>query len=234
MTKYVKKLMRLKYTKYVIWAVFLLTMCLINIDSKLSGYIPYKNFKSNIRLISKFINATFPVLIIVILYIIYKVYRKKWVFRVEKVSIGGINIIIDDPEKLFKQQIRNFLNTKRTLFKIDENRDNLYETLDSYFSVYNFLREEMKIFDESRVKDSEQYKIANTMIKKLNDFLTSYQNNFRRWYNHVIDECYNKDISEMQRDYRHYSEMISECKNLNKYFCKVSEKFDINIAKWED
>ncbi|NFF79287.1 hypothetical protein FCV38_20500 [Clostridium sporogenes] len=153
----------------------------------------------------------------------------------EKINLGGVNIIFDDPEKLFKQQVKNFLNTKRTLFKID-NRDNFYETLDSYYSVYTFLREEIKIYDTKISKDSEQYKVANKMMKELNSFLTAHQNNFRRWYKYVMDEkveeMHDKDIGDIQEEYRHYDKMVNDFANLNNVFCELSSEFDIDVNKW--
>lgn len=195
------------------------------------------NVKNNIKFISNIIDIAFPLLLILVVYIAYKLLNKKWIFRVERLDLGGIILAFDNPDILFKQQVKNFLNTKRTLFKIDEDRDNFKETLDSYYSIYNFLREEMKIFDPKASKGSDEYKTANQMIEKLNNFLTSHQNNFRRWYEYTmtnnIDVMYDKDINEIQKEYRHYDTLVENFKELNEDFCEFAKTFDIDINKWE-
>ena len=225
----------IKHIKIFIIIIVSLIIITLNINNELSRYTWFINIKSNIRFITKCINTLFPILIILIFYITYKILNKKLVFRVEKINLGGVNIIFDDPEKLFKQQVKNFLNTKRTLFKID-NRDNFYETLDSYYSVYTFLREEIKIYDTKISKDSEQYKVANKMMKELNSFLTAHQNNFRRWFKYVMDEkveeMHDKDIGDIQKEYRHYDKMVNDFANLNNVFCELSSEFDIDVNKW--
>lgn len=226
----------IKHIKIFCIILFMIIMLLFNINNELSRYAWFINIKSNVKLITKSINALLPILIIIVFYLAYKILNKKLIFRVEKINLGGINIIFDDPEKLFKQQVKNFLNTKRTLFKIDKDEDNFYETLDSYYSVYNFLREEIKMYDTKISKDSEQYRLANEMLRELNLFLTKHQNNFRRWYQYVVDKqsrkMHDKDIGEIQKEYRHYNDMVNDFTRLNNIFSNVAEKFDIDINKW--
>ena len=195
------------------------------------------NFKNNSLFIIKLIKITLPILIMWIVFVAYKLHCKKWVFKIEKLTLGGVNIILDNPDDLLKKQIKNFLNTKRTLFKIDDNKDNFYETIESYYSTYNFLKEEMKIFDYKSSKDSKVYEKCNEMIEKLNTFLSNNQNDFRRWYNYMIDnkieEIYDKDISEIQKKYKKYPYIVEDFKIVNEYFCDIANFFDINIKKWD-
>jgi hypothetical protein len=208
----------------------------IDINEVFSRYFWFNNLKDNLKLMAKAVIMFYPVLIILVIYFVYKVLNKKWVFRVEKLSLGGFNIIFDNPEQLFKQHVRNFLNTKRTLFKIDEDKDNFYETLNSYYSIYNFIRDEMKLFDPKTSKKSESYKTANLMIQELNDFLTKHQNNFRRWYEYIMDKDisknFDKDIGLIQKEYRNYDLIVKDFKDLNNFFCDISDKFEIDATKW--
>ena len=75
------------------------------------------------------------------------------------------------------------------------------------------------------------------MIKKLNEFLTSNQNDYKRWYNYIIDnkmkDIYNKDIKDIQMDYRHYQKLIGEFKEVNELFKSIADEFDIDISKWD-
>lgn len=220
----------------IIVGVLIMCLFLIDINSELSKLVLYRNLKINIKFIVKVISTALPLLIIMIIFLVYKFFNKKWIFRVEKLNLGGVNIICDNPDTLFSQQVKNFLNTKRTLFKIDVNNDNFHDTLKSYYDVYNFLREEMKIFDPKTAKVSKYYEIANDMIQVLNTFLTAHQSNYRRWYEYIekknLDDIYNKDICEVQKEYRNYVPMVEDFKSLNEFFCSVAAQFEIDTNKW--
>lgn len=221
-------------------AIILLTM--IDINTALSKFEIYRNIKSNINFFIKVFNRTLPVLAIFIVIIAYKILNNKWVFRIEKFNLGGISVICNNPEDIFKQQVKNFLNTKRTLFKFDEEKDNFYETIDSYYEIYKFLRDEMKIYDvKSSSKPSQNdtencYNTANTMIKTLNEFLTKHQSDLRRWYEYIINnkakEIHNVRIDDIQRNYFRYDEIIEDFKKLNTVFCSLAYKFEIDYDKW--
>ena len=220
----------------VIVIVIVIGLISVNISDSLAKVQFYTKLKNNIKFIINVINASWSLLIILITLIMYILHRRKITFRLEKLNLGWLSITVDNPEKLFKQQVKNFLNTKRTIFKIEESRDDFYETLDSYHSVYIFLREEIEKFDSQLAKESECYIIANKMIKELNNFLTSHQNNFRRWYKYVIekeiDKNYNENIQDIQKKYRNYELIIEDFKTLNNFFCSIAGKFEINIDKW--
>lgn len=244
----------------VVIAIILL-LGFIDINGALSQYVLYRNLKSNVNFIIKVLNKSLPLLVIIIIFIGYKVLSNKWVFRIEKFNLGGVSVICNNPEDIFKQQVKNFLNTKRTLFQIDEKRDNFYDTINSYYQVYNFLRDEIKIYDiesskksfdeKSKIKkwfhklnseneesntETNCYKKANKMIKELNEFLTSHQSDFRRWYeyltNNEMSKIYNKRIYDIQKDYGRYDEIVEDFKKVNKFFCSVASEFEIDYEKW--
>lgn len=221
----------------LVLAIALMVLIFIDINVELSKFQLYINLKGNIKFIVRVISTSLPVIIFLIILIVYEVLNKKLVFRVEKLNLGGLNIIFDNPNKIFIQQVKNFLNTKRTLFKLDTSKDNFYETIDSYYSVYNFLREEIKVFDSKSSKECMSYVAANKMIQALNIFLTTHQNNFKRWYEYVTDKNkdinYNRDIDEIQKEYRNYTQMVDDFKKLNKTFCSVATEFEIDINKWD-
>lgn len=196
----------------------------------------------NLSFISTTLFALIPLLLITLLLVF--VGLKKWAFRVEKLSIGGFNVLFDNPNQLFKRQLRTFLDTKRTLFKVDFEHDNIKETLDSYFEVYKFLRDEIKILGDAKQrrngkvnKTAHLYYLSNEMIKELNNFLTTHQSNYRRWYTylekHQEQDFYLKPIGELQEGYHNYEQLRTDFKKLNKFFTEqVAPEFDINIEKW--
>lgn len=227
--------------KYIFWglaiAFVLMPLIFVDIKVELSKLQIYVNFKNNVKFIVRVINTFLPIVFLLVMFIVYRVLNQRLVFRVEKLNLGGLNIIFDNPDKIFIQQVKNFLNTKRTLFNLDSSKDNFYETIDSYYSVYNFLREEIKVFDSKSSKECRSYSAANKMLKELNIFLTTHQNNYKRWYEYIIDKNkdtnYNKDIDEIQKEYRNYTQIIDDFKKLNKEFSSVASVFDIDVNKWD-
>lgn len=222
--------------------ITVIILCLFNLRKLDNPYVD--NFWNNSTLISNFILFLAPLIIIIL--IIFLVLFKKVVIRVEKMSIGGFNILFDNPNQLFKRQMKNFLDTKRTLFKIDENHDNFSEAFDSYFEVYKFIRDEIKVLGNVKDKAAkrknetlELYLLANQMIKKLNNFLTKYQNDFRRWYKyeekHYENEFYLLPIGELQNKYQKNKDLIKGFKEINVFFSNgIAKKLDIDIDKWGD
>lgn len=200
------------------------------------------NLWRNLIFISTTLFALIPLLLITLLLVFIGL--KKWAFRVEKLSIGGFNVLFDNPNQLFKRQLRTFLDTKRTLFKVDFEHDNIKETLDSYFEVYKFVRDEIKILGDAKKRRSNKvskgthlYDLSNEIIKELNNFLTTHQSNYRRWYTYLEkrdeENFYMKPIGELQQGYHHYEQLKTDFEKLNKFFTEqVATEFDINIEKW--
>jgi len=166
--------------------------------------------------------------------------------RVEKASIGCFHIIFDNPAKLYKRHIKNYLDTKRTIFKIDCEHDNFYETFDSYFEIYKFFRDEIKILGNvkkqdtklSRNKESAHlYALTNQAIQTLNDFLTKNQSNYRRWYKYIEktneEDFYLMPIGELQRQYPQYKRLCCGFEQVNAFFVNaIAYEFDVDIMKW--
>ncbi|RAS91806.1 hypothetical protein A3863_04830 [Priestia endophytica] len=172
---------------------------------------------------------------------------------IERLSIGGVSLLFSRPEEIFLRTTRAFLETKRTLYKIDSNKDNFDETLDSYFATYQFFRKEMAILNPSKKKQRDLYNISVRIISELNMFLTSHQNNYRRWYKITIDEnkieflnsqgqCEERKdvkphllpIGELQKYYYDYEAMLKGFNDINTFFIdEVNAKLKVNISKWE-
>lgn len=230
-----------KIIKNVVFYIIILIIikCTVSLDfnNVFSKFQFYLNIKNNIKFINKVINMSLPILIISAFVVAIKIFSQKWVFKIEKLSLSGMSIIFSNPDDLFHQQIKNFLNTKRTIFKVDENKDNFYETIESYYSIYEHIRTELKIFDAKSAGKSTKYNTANKMIQELNEFLAKHQNNYKRWYEYIInnnvENIYNEDISDIQKNYRKYPLLVEDFKNLNTFFCGVAKEFGIDTNKWD-
>ncbi|MCU4823266.1 hypothetical protein OCA00_16680 [Bacillus cereus] len=225
----------------IVLIVMVVTLSLNDLQTIKTIYI--QTLWKNIIFLSGCIFAFLPFLLLILMIFLFS--TKKWAFRVEKLTIGGFNVLFDNPEHLFKRQIGTFLNTKRTLFKIDFKHDNFDDTFTSYFETYKLLRDEMKILKDAKKKTSkkgkpttESYDLSNLMIKELNHFLTKHQSDYRRWYKYMElrneEEYYTLPIEELQKKYSNYEELSIDFQHVNKFFVnKIAPYFDVDTEKWE-
>lgn len=238
-----------RWIKWILSIIVVIGILIVLSKHRVSNvsFQPLRTLYQNVIQISNALYSLLPFLIIVIGLTFLA--RKKWAFRVERLSIGGFNVLFENPNSLFKRQVRTFLNTKRTLFKIDLAHDNFSETLDSYFETYKFLRDEIKMLGELKERQQTNgktkrekegvrlYKLANKMIRELNGFLTAHQSDFRRWYTYQEkyhnEDFYLKPIGKLQEDYGGYAEITAGFAHINKFFMdEVADVFQIDVEKW--
>ncbi|EPL6453488.1 hypothetical protein N0G65_000605 [Providencia rettgeri] len=233
-------------------SVFLILMFLIDVNVVLQNIkiiIP-EYILNNLKFIKK-VFIPFMSLIVIAVCLIGFI-MNKYSMKVEKLSLGGISILFDRREILFTNSVKNFLDTKRTLFCINKQYDNFAEVFQSYHETYNFIRQEMRILDPQ--KDIVFYKISNDILMSLNQFLTKNQNNYMRWYKYIsetnqelikLDEFdkddinpeqrhfYNMPINDIQSKYYFYNDLIKEFKIINEFFTtRIAKQFNVDISKW--
>lgn len=214
--------------------IIFVLLCVVNLRSLVDSNLLV--LKLNILYLISVLTKAVPLVVAFLLIYIWRKFATKWVIKIEKLDIGGASIIFEKPEELFKQQIKNFMNTKRTLFYFDPQRDNIADTISSYYETYKVIREKINIYDTATSQQSKYYNAANNMIQTLNEFLTSYQSNYRRWFDNRMEKPneadYSKCISEIQKEYWNYDNMIAGFINLNNEFLDYAKEFDINTNKW--
>ena len=184
--------------------------------------------------------------IIVFLYMLIGFFGRRYTLRVDKFNIGGINILFDQSNEIFIKTVGTFIAAKRTLFKFNESRDNIYEVLDAYYLTYKFIRDNLELLDPER--DEEIYQVSVNILKKINNFLTNHQNDFRRWYDKtkaddkiIISEdetiiFHSTTIEEVQKHYYRYDEIIEDIIGINTFMkdAGVKEIFNIKGFNWEE
>lgn len=224
----------------IAFSVMLFFLSIISIQNINCVY--FKILWHNIKFISEALYIFIPLLLILMFF--FLLITNKWALRIEKMNIGGFSILFDNPVKIYKRQVRNYLDTKRTVFKIDINNDNFSETLDSYYEVYKFFREEIKMLgdiSERHIKRNDRtrlYNMANETLKVLNRFLTRHQSNYRRWYAYLErydeEKYYLTPIGKLQKEYPDYKNLCLDFKAVNEYFIDtVAAEFNIKTEKWK-
>jgi hypothetical protein len=225
----------MKIVVVILFGLLFLSFLFIDYRICLQSYETIIMLGRNIAFVTDVVSRLIPLaLVLILFFIIYKLSNA--VIKIERFSIGGFNIIFEKPEELFMQQMKNFLNTKRSLFMFRPETDNIYDCIASYYNTYIFIREHMTLYDTKYSQSSLAYKIANEIVFELNEFLTSFQSDYRRWYEYRVQNLQSKDankrISEIQKEYWNYNDLISGFEKFNVNFCKYAATFDVETERW--
>ncbi|UUX35225.1 hypothetical protein [Fundicoccus culcitae] len=235
----IKSNSKIFYGTLIFILFFLITIILTEIDFFNNGFI------------SNYINTLMEILKLILLslgvfgigFAIYGFWGKKYSLRIDNFNIGGLNVFFDKSSEIFKKAVGSFLESKRSLFCFKPDKDNISEVLDSYYSTYKFIRENLELLD--REKDEALYSLSVGILKTLNTFLTNHQNDYRRWYEKILkdDSIVSNDkkivvhettIEIVQTCYYRYDEIVRDFKVLNKELSdeKILETFRLDKEKW--
>lgn len=218
-----------------IFFVVLFVLSLFMIDlKKIIIHIPgIQLFKTNINFIKYIFTTLFPVILVITILVFFISILSKIRIKFNKFTFCGLEIILNDPSNVIKINIKNFLNTKRSLFFFDEKTDNISDVLSSYYLTYQFFRDEISKYENLKPSDFEYYHYLNDMLVSLNIFLSKHQSNYNRWYEKVIKSNNSIDIVDIQKKYRYYNELLQDIKKLNIKMIVLANKFDVDIVKWQ-
>lgn len=201
------------------------------------------DYMSNLKVFSQYMLLI--LIISFVLYIMIGFFGKRYTLRVENFNIGGINVFFDKSNEIYIKTVGTFIKSKRTLFYFNKSRDNIRDVIKTYYSVYDFIRSNLELLDPE--SDSELYSISTDLLKKLNQFLTKHQSDYRRWYEKIIEDdiinCENDSkiivhkttIEDVQKQYYRYDEILNDIQEINKYMKnkEMSKIFDITHFDWE-
>jgi len=240
------------FKQWVAWgSLFLLLFVVMGaIDfSPFEKTLFFSNFMANSEFIKTFLSVFILFLVAFILFV--GAINKKYSFKVEQLNFGGLNVLFNNSDALYKGSLKNYLNTKRSLFLIKPNLDSFEEVFNSYYEIYKFIRVEMRVLNVKRKDDKKLYEKSNEMLKRLNLFLTKHQNNYRRWHKYVSDNdqvmfindknekifltYHMTPIGKVQEKYYHFNKLISDFQDINSFFSNdVAPIFGIDCNKWRE
>lgn len=171
---------------------------------------------------------------------------KRYSLRIDNFNIGGINIFFDKSNEIFIKTVGTFIASKRTLFNFNRKRDNISEVLNAYYETYKYIKDNLELLDNK--KDKELYSLSVEMLKKLNNFLATHQNDYRRWYNKINESdeinipdsesiiVHKTTIEVVQKNYYRYDELLEDIKTINNYFSQesIQSAFKIEEFDWSE
>jgi hypothetical protein len=150
-----------------------------------------------------------------------------------KYSIGGVEMEYDI--------IRNYQNieiahkiyieliTRKAAIEIEENKDVIVEVYNSWYSLFQITRNELKSFNGKLLKDNNTSKelvrlLTDILNKGLRPHLTEYQAKFRKWYSEMLEDNNTESPQEIQSKHEDYNNLMASMKDVNKTLIEYSKQ----------
>ena len=150
-----------------------------------------------------------------------------------KYKIGGLEMeyeIIRNYQNIeIAHKIYIELITRKAAIEIEEDKDVIVEVYNSWYSLFQITREQLKSFDGKLLKDNntstELVQLLTDILNKgLRPHLTEYQAKFRKWYSEELES--NKSLSpqEIQLKYDKIGPLMTSMKEVNKTLIEYSKQ----------
>jgi len=132
------------------------------------------------------------------------------------------------------------LTTRKAAIPIDENFDVITEVYDSWYSLFQITRDEIKKISGKALQNDQHsenlIKMATNILNKgLRPHLTKYQSSFRRWYNEELNDPNNRGRSpqEIQKNYPKFDELVIDMKEVNELMIQYKQELDsfVSVSK---
>ncbi|OIP01157.1 MAG: hypothetical protein AUJ98_05410 [Bacteroidetes bacterium CG2_30_33_31] len=173
---------------------------------------------------------------IICLIVLYIIYQKKIKAKLQNIFVQETSFEINTGLFKYNQKIkRSYQNlyvahriyielvTRKAAIPIDVDKDVLVEVYNSWYSMFKTIREEIKNLPGDYLVDNESTKkLVDLTIEILNDglraHLTTYQAEFRKWYDKELKKEIDSDISpqEIQKRYSKFKELTASMIEVNK------------------
>jgi len=142
--------------KILFVGLLIFAMGLVDVTSLICSNNFLYIFARNLRLFTRSLIELSPIILLIAIFVVWKKISGKWTIKVEKMDIAGVSFIFEKPEELFKNQLKDYMNTKRALFLFDESRDNVADVIASYHETYRFICDKMSIY-ATRTSTTSKY-----------------------------------------------------------------------------
>ncbi|RKE04064.1 hypothetical protein [Marinifilum flexuosum] len=169
------------------------------------------------------------ILIFIVTYLI-KRYRNNSVIEKNlkpvklKYSLGGTEVEYEITRNYKNIEIAHRiyieLITRKAALEIEEDKDVIVEVYNSWYSLFNITRDELKSIDGVLIKDNNKSNelvglLTDILNKGLRPHLTEYQAKFRKWYNEQIEIDNSSSPQEIQANYEDFTPLMNSMKQVN-------------------
>lgn len=121
------------------------------------------------------------------------------------------------------------LITRKAAIEIEEDKDVIVEVYNSWYSLFQITRNELKSINGQLLKDNntsqELVKLLLDILNKgLRPHLTEYQAKFRKWYFEKLEENKEDSPQKIQSDYDDIDNLMASMKDVNKTLIEYSKQ----------
>jgi len=141
-----------------------------------------------------------------------------------KYSLGGTEVEYEITRNYKNIEIAHRiyieLITRKTAIEIEEDKDVIVEVYNSWYSLFQITRDELKSIDGELIKDNNKstqlVKLLTDILNKgLRPHLTEYQAKFRKWYNEQLENGNSLSPQEIQTNYDYIIPLMASMKQVN-------------------
>lgn len=150
-----------------------------------------------------------------------------------KYKLGGTEIeyqIIRNYQNIeIAHKIYIELITRKAAIQIEEEKDVIVEVYNSWYSLFQITRNELKSFNGKLLKDNNTSQelvrlLTDILNKGLRPHLTEYQARFRKWYAEQLEKSADKSPQNIQSEFEDINELLNSMKEVNKILIEYSEQ----------
>ncbi|HRG88041.1 MAG TPA: hypothetical protein PLW44_03415 [Chitinophagales bacterium] len=198
----------------------------------------YYTNKPSLTIESDWLIIAFCILVLILAFIINRYFPKFFNWHEMEVEISGspklkYKVKRNNDNLYIANRIHIELTTRKAAIPIDEKNDFIIEVYDSWYKLFNNIRDEIKTVPGNYLKDHDPTTALIGLTKKiLNDalrpHLTEYQVKFRKWYDKAEKLEENKDLTpqEIQAKYPDFDNLVKSMKGVNKTLMDYANELD--------
>lgn len=178
------------------------------------------------------------ILILVVCFTVWalKIFSKRFHLKELEVEISGSPKAVfkaqrDDTSLFIANRINLELTTRKAALKFEEESDVIVEIYDSWYKVFQIIREEIKTVPGHYLQKHDPTDnliglTTNILNLGLRPHLTKYQAKFRKWFSMELKKEENKDKSpqDIQKKYSEYEALVKDLKNVNHILINYSDQ----------
>lgn len=176
--------------------------------------------------------------IIIALIILKRQFSKIFKWQNLEVEISGTPKMVFKVERnhdnlYIANRIHIELTTRKAAILIDENNDSIEEIYDSWYKLFNIIRDEIKTVPGKYLKNHDPTKALIGLTRKilnegLRPHLTEHQAKFRKWLEYAKEVEVNKKLTpqDLQRKYPDFDNLVTSMKEVNLILANYANELD--------
>jgi hypothetical protein len=150
-----------------------------------------------------------------------------------KYSLGGAEVEYEITRNYKNIEIAHRiyieLITRKAAIEIEEDKDVIVEVYNSWYSLFKTTRDELKSISGELIKDNSTSiqlveLLTDILNKGLRPHLTTYQAEFRKWYDDQLEKDNSLSPQKIQANYKDFTVLMISMKEVNNDLIEYSKQ----------